>query len=277
MSDEMMIPTPESSTGASDGYGVGNAILDAVRGAADLDSVSTTGVNDSATVPVEQSTNDDDFGYLSQPVNDTKEPGPIPYDRFREVNDKAKSYSERLDKWADVISQFEQQGFQSAADLQRAIQQQQVQAQEESIKQRYRELESQDLIDPATAQLQLDAELQKFRYEQAMAEVSQFMVQREREQAVQMYPLAQKANHMVDSLVNAGIKPSDAVRMVHEQIQSLQQSLVPELTKQVVQGQRTPTPQSQAGSAAPVVGGTQQSPRRMGLSELMGINRHKTM
>lgn len=277
MSDEMMIPTPESSTGASDGYGVGNAILDAVRGAADLDSVSTTGVNDSATVPVEQSTNDDDFGYLSQPVNDTKEPGPIPYDRFREVNDKAKSYSERLDKWADVISQFEQQGFQSAADLQRAIQQQQVQAQEESIKQRYRELESQDLIDPATAQLQLDAELQKFRYEQAMAEVSQFMVQREREQAVQMYPLAQKANHMVDSLVNAGIKPSDAVRMVHEQIQSLQQSLVPELTKQVVQGQRTPTPQSPAGSAAPVVGGTQQSPRRMGLSELMGINRNKTM
>lgn len=277
MSDEMMIPTPESSTGASDGYGVGNAILDAVRGAADLDSVSTTGVNDSATVPVEQSTNDDDFGYLSQPVNDTKEPGPIPYDRFREVNDKAKSYSERLDKWADVISQFEQQGFQSAADLQKAIQQQQVQAQEESIKQRYRELESQDLIDPATAQLQLDAELQKFRYEQAMAEVSQFMVQREREQAVQIYPLAQKANHMVDSLVNAGIKPSDAVRMVHEQIQSLQQSLVPELTKQVVQGQRTPTPQSQAGSAAPVVGGTQQSPRRMGLSELMGINRNKTM
>lgn len=277
MSDEMMIPTPDSSTGASDGYGVGNAILDAVRGAADYDTVSTTGVNDSATVPVEQSTNDDDFGYLSQPVNDTKEPGPIPYDRFREVNDKAKSYSERLDKWADVISQFEQQGFQSAADLQKAIQQQQVQAQEESIKQRYRELESQDLIDPATAQLQLDAELQKFRYEQAMAEVSQFMVQREREQAVQMYPLAQKANHMVDSLVNAGIKPSDAVRMVHEQIQSLQQSLVPELTKQVVQGQRTPTPQSQAGSAAPVVGGTQQSPRRMGLSELMGINRNKTM
>jgi hypothetical protein len=277
LSDEMMIPTSDSSTGASDGYGVGNAILDTVRGAADLDSVSTTGVNDSAMVPVEQSTNDDDFGYLSQPVNDTKEPGPIPYDRFREVNDKAKSYSERLDKWADVISQFEQQGFQSAADLQKAIQQQQVQAQEESIKQRYRELESQDLIDPATAQLQLDAELQKFRYEQAMAEVSQFMVQREREQAVQMYPLAQKANHMVDSLVNAGIKPSDAVRMVHEQIQSLQQSLVPELTKQVVQGQRTPTPQSQAGSAAPVVGGTQQSPRRMGLSELMGINRNKTM
>lgn len=277
MSDEMMIPTPESSTGASDGYGVGNAILDAVRGAADLDTVSTTGVNDSATVPVEQSTNDDDFGYLSQPVNDTKEPGPIPYDRFREVNDKAKTYSERLDKWADVISEYERQGFNSAADLRKAIQQQEVIAQEESIKQRYRELESQDLIDPATAQLQLDAELQKFRYEQAMAEVSQFMVQREREQAVQMYPLAQKASYMVDGLVNAGIKPADAVRMVHEQIQSLQQSLVPELTKQVVQGQRTPTPQSQAGSAAPVVGGTQQSPRRMGLSELMGINRNRTM
>lgn len=157
------------------------------------------------------------------------------------------------------------------------MQQQQVQAQEDSIRQRYRELEQQELVDPTTAQMQLDAELQKFRYEQAMQEVSQFMVQREREQAIQQYPLAQKANHMVDSLVNVGVKPSDAVRLVHEQIQSLQQSLVPELTKQVVQSQRTPTPQSQAGSAAPVVGGASQQQRRISLSEMMGINRNKTM
>ena len=277
MSDEMMTLTPDSSAGASDGYGVGNAILDAVRGTAVYDTGSTTGVNESAMVPAEQSAPDDSFGYLSEPATDTKEPGPIPYDRFREVNDKARAASERLDKWADVISQFEQQGFQSAADIQKAMQQQQVQAQEDSIRQRYRELEQQELVDPTTAQMQLDAELQKFRYEQAMQEVSQFMVQREREQAAIQYPLAQKANHMVDSLVNVGVKPADAVRLVHEQIQSLQQSLVPELTKQVVQGQRTPTPQSQAGSAAPVVGGASQQQRRISLSEMMGINRNRTM
>jgi len=277
LSDEMMTLTPDSSAGASDGYGVGNAILDAVRGTADYDTGSTTGVNESAMVPAEQSAPDDSFGYLSEPATDTKEPGPIPYDRFREVNDKARAASERLDKWADVISQFEQQGFQSAADIQKAMQQQQVQAQEDSIRQRYRELEQQELVDPTTAQMQLDAELQKFRYEQAMQEVSQFMVQREREQAAIQYPLAQKANHMVDSLVNVGVKPADAVRLVHEQIQSLQQSLVPELTKQVVQGQRTPTPQSQAGSAAPVVGGASQQQRRISLSEMMGINRNRTM
>ena len=277
MSDEMMTPTPESSTGASDGYGVANAILDEVRGAADYDTYSTEGVNDDAMVPAEQSATDDDFGYLSEPVETSNEPGPIPYERFKEVNDKAKSYSERYEKWADVIQQFEQQGYQSAADIRKMQQQQQIEMQEESIRQRYRELQSQALVAPTTAQLQLDAELQKFRYEQAMQEVGQFMVQREREQAIQQYPLAQKASHLVDSLVNVGVKPTDAVKMVHEQIQILQQSLVPELTKQVVQSQRTPTPQSQAGSAAPTVSNASQAPRRMSLSDLMGINRNKPM
>lgn len=278
MSDEMMTPTPDSSTGASDGYGIGNAILDEVRGAADYESYSTEGDNDSAMVPADDySATEDDFGYLSEPVETTSEPGPIPYERFKEVNDKAKSYSERYEKWADVIQQFEQQGFQSAADIRRMQQQQQVEMQEESIRQRYRDLQSQELVDPATAQLQLDAELQKFRYEQAMQEVGQYMAQKEREQAVQQYPLAQKASHLVDSLVNVGVKPTDAVKMVHEQIQSLQQSLLPELTKQVVQSQRTPTPQSQAGSAAPVVNASYQAPQRMSLADLMGINRNKPM
>jgi hypothetical protein len=278
LSDEMMIHTPDSSTGASDGYGVGNAILDEVRGAADYDTYSTEGVNDDAMVPAEyDSATDDGFDYLSEPVEVSSEPGPIPYERFKEVNDKAKSYSDRYEKWADVIQQFEQQGFQSAADIRRMQQQQQVEMQEESIRQRYHELQAQELVDPATAQLQLDAELQKFRYEQAMQEVGQYMAQKEREQAVQQFPLAQKASHLVDSLVNVGIKPTEAVKMVHEQIQSLQQSLLPELTKQVVQSQRTPTPQSQAGSAAPVVNSSYQAPQRMSLADLMGINRNRPM
>lgn len=275
MSDEMMTLTPDSSAGASDVYGVGNAILDTIRETADPEILSTTGVNDGADVPVEQSTIDESFGYLSEPTDgDASNPGPIPYDRFREVNDRARNYSDRLDKWADVISQFEQQGYQSAADVQRALQQQQQQMEEQQIVSRYRELEQQELVDPATAKLQLEAELERYRYQQAMAEVSQFMVHQERTTALEQYPLAKEATSLVDALISAGNEPTKAAQMVHEHVGRLTQSLRSEVAKQVAHGQRTPTPQSQASSAMPVVTGNQQA-RGMGrpsLSQLMGIN-----
>ena len=274
MSDEMMTPTPDSSAGASDVYGVGNAILDTIRETADPEILGTTGVNDGADVPVEQSTIDESFGYLSEPTNgDASNPGPIPYDRFREVNDKARTYSERLDKWADVISQFEQQGYQSAADVQLALQRQQQELAEQQIISRYRELEQQDLVDPATAKLQLEAELERYRYQQAMAEVSQFMVQQERQSALEQYPLAKEATALVDSLISAGNEPTKAAQMVHEHVGRLTQSLRSEVAKQVAHGQRTPTPQSQASSAMPVVTGNQSARgmARPSLSQLMGI------
>jgi hypothetical protein len=272
LSDEMMIQTPDSSAGASDGYGAAGAILDAVREAADSEYVSTNGVNDSADVPADYFADDDTLGYLSEQASDTSEPGPIPYDRFREVNDKYKNSSDRLSKWDDVIQQFEQQGYQSAEDVQRALAQQEQQAQEQAIRQRYHDLTQQELVDPNTAQLQLEAELTSLRYKQAMAEMNQFMAQREREEAVQRYPLAQKAGHIVDRLITTGVKPSDAVKMVHELTHGLQQSMRQEVTQQVNQGQRTPTPVSQASSASAVVGGTQQNTTgRRSLSSLLGI------
>lgn len=274
MSDEMMIQTPDSSAGASDVYGVGNAIMDTIRDSADPEVYSTAGVNDGADVPVEQSTIDESFGYLSEPTSeDAYNPGPIPYDRFREVNDRARGYSDRLDKWADVISQFEQQGYNSAADVQHALQQQQQQMEEQQIVNRYRELEQQDLVDPATAKLQLEAELTQFRYQQAMAEVSQFMIHQERTTAMEQYPLAKEAASLVDALISAGNEPTKAAQMVHEHVGRLTQSLRSEVAKQVAHGQRTPTPQSQASSARPVVGGNQQSngAARSSLSQLMGI------
>lgn len=274
MSDEMMTLTPDSSAGASDVYGVGNAIMDTIRESADPEIYSTAGVNDGADVPVEQSTIDESFGYLSEPTDgDASNPGPIPYDRFREVNDKARNYSERLDKWADVISQFEQQGYQSAADVQLALQRQQQELAEQQIVSRYRELEQQELVDPATAKLQLEAELERYRYQQAMAEVSQFMIQQERQTAMEQYPLAKEASALVDALISAGNEPTRAAQMVHEHVGRLTQSLRSEVAKQVAHGQRTPTPQSQASSARPVVTGNQpgQGMGRTSLSQLMGI------
>lgn len=271
MSDEMAIQTSTSPMEATDVNSAASAILDAVREAAAPEYVGTEGVNDSADVPADYSAYDDTLGYLSE-ESSGNEPGPIPYDRFREVNDKARNYSDRLNKWDSVIQQFEQQGYSSAEDVQKALALQEQQAQEQAIRQRYHDLTQQELVDPNTAQLQLEAELTAFRYKQAMAEMNQFMAQREREQATQQYPLAQKASHIVDRLIDTGVQPSEAVRLVHELTHGLQQSMRQEVTQQVSQSQRTPTPMSQASSAGVVVGGYQQSNTgRRSLSALLGI------
>lgn len=275
MSDETMIPTPDSSAGASDGYGIGNAILDEVRDAADYDSFSTPGVNDGADVLADDSAYDwsEDQSHITG-ANDNDR-GPIPYDRFREVNEQARSARQELDQWNDVIQEFRQQGFNSAADLRKAAVQREAAMQEESIRTRYRDLEQQELIDPQTANLQLEAELERFRYQQAMAQVSQYMIQQERQTAVTQYPLAQQAPAMVESLINRGVPPQEAVKITHEQIANLRKSIQSDVTKQVAQGRNSPMPTGRGNSAQPVVNGNMPQGGRMSLSALMGIGRNR--
>lgn len=275
MSDETMIPTPDSSAGASDGYGIGNAILDEVRDAADYDSFSTPGVNDGADVLADDSAYDwsQDQSHITE-ANDNDR-GPIPYDRFREVNEQARSARQELDQWNDIIQEFRQQGFNSAADLRKAAVQREAQMQEESIRTRYRDLEQQELIDPQTANLQLEAELERFRYQQAMAQVSQYMIQQERQTAVTQYPLAQQAPAMVESLINRGVPPQEAVKITHEQIANLRKSIQSDVTKQVAQGRNSPMPTGRGNSAQPVVNGNMPQGGRMSLSALMGIGRNR--
>ena len=275
MSDETMIPTPDSSAGASDGYGIGNAILDEVRGAADYDSFSTPGVNDGADVLADDSAYDwsNDQSHITD-VNDTDR-GPIPYDRFREVNEQARTARQELDQWSDIIQEFRQQGFNSAADLRKAASQREAAMQEESIRTRYRELEQQELVDPQTANLQLEAELERFRYQQAMSQVSHYMIQQERQTAVAQYPLAQQAPAMVESLINRGVPPQEAVKITHEQIANLRKSIQSDVTKQVAQGRNSPMPTGRGNSAQPVVNGNMPQGGRMSLSALMGIGRNR--
>lgn len=275
MSDETMIPTPDSSAGASDGYGIGNAILDEVRDAADYDTFSTPGVNDGADVLADDSAYDwsQDQSHITEVQDNDR--GPIPYDRFREVNEQARSARQELDQWNDIIQEFRQQGFNSAADLRKAAAQREAVMQEEAIRTRYRELEQQELVDPQTANLQLEAELERFRYQQAMAQVSQYMIQQERETAVNQYPLAQQAPAMVETLINRGVPPQEAVKITHEQIANLRKSIQSDVTKQVAQGRNTPMPTGRGNSAQPVVNGNVPQGGRMSLSALMGIGRNR--
>ena len=275
MSEEMVTLTSDSPAGASDS-GAANAIMDMVRDNVEpvpsAQDVNNTGVQESYDVY--------DLLGVAQPTSEPamQEPQPVPYERFREVNEKAKSANDRLTAWGDVITEFERQGFKSAADLQAAYAQQQVQMQEQAIVDRYRDLENQELLDPQTSQLQMQAELERFRYQQAMAQVSQYMVDQQKATALAQYPLAKRNQTMVDSLVSQGIEPTNAARLVHEQIEQLSKTLVPELVARISQGRNLPTPTGTGQSAQPnVVSGNNRpaTAARSSISQLLGIGRNR--
>lgn len=263
MSDEMMTQTPDSSAGATDFGGVADAIMDDVRTAAGFDTDGITGVNDDAYY-----VQDD-----GQPSHIQGEPGPIPYDRFREVNERARQAQSQLDNWSDVISGLQAQGYRSAEDVRRALQEQQLQAQENEIRTRYHELESQSLVDSTTANLQMEAELEAFRYRTAIAEARQYMVQNEKQKAFAQYPAAQQATQMVDTLIERGIQPEQAIKLVASQIEQLSKSLKSEVAKQVTSNRSMPTPASGGTTAPNVSVGTNTGGSRSTLSQLLGINR----
>lgn len=275
MSEELATLTLDSPSSASDNGGAAGAIMDMVR-----ESVEpTSSAQDVNTQGVQESYDVYDLLGVNQPTSDqsTQEsPEPVPYDRFREVNERARNANDRLSKWGDVIQEFERQGFSSAQDLQQAIVQQQAKAQEQQIIDRYKELEAQELVDPTTGQLQMQAELERFRYQQAMSQVSQYMIDQQKSTAISQFPLAKQNPAAVDSLIANGIQPDMAAKIVHEQIETLSKALVPQLLAKLNAGRNAPTPTNNSQTARPTVAnGGQQAAQggRMSLAQLMGISR----
>jgi len=278
--EEMVTLTPDSPAGASDSSGAAGAILDMVQEnvapESNAQDVKDTGVQS-------QITDVDIYDLLgiAQPTvvePEIDSPNPVPYERFREVNEKARTANDRLSKWDLVISEFERQGFGSAEDLQKAIHQQNQVAQENAIRERYKELQNQELIDPQTSELQMQAELERLRYQQAMAEVSQYMIDQQKTVALNQYPLAKRNQTAVDNLVARGLNPVDAAQIVHEQVDQLTKALVPELLNRLNAGRSTPTPTPIAQAAQPVVTDSVQKPSAIGrssLSQLLGISRNR--
>lgn len=281
MSEEMVMPTPDSPAGASDKTsGASAAILDMVQEAVGPETIAQD-VNEQAVQAQDVDINIYDLLGVEQPniVNQALEsPNPVPYERFREVNEKARSANDRLSRWGDVISEFERQGYTSAQELQQAIARQNAQAEEQAIVNRYKELEAQELLDPQTSQLQMQAELERFRYQHAMAEVSQYMIQQQKTTALDQFPLARKNQNAVDNLVAKGLAPLDAARIVHDQVDQLTKALVPELLSRLNAGKTAPTPTTTAQTVQPTVAPQGKQPQALGrssLSQLLGIGRNR--
>lgn len=296
MPDEMMTRTTDSSAVAmGETGGLGNAVSDFIRDAADSGDNSQWAISEQAGQDADQFDTYDDGGdddNYDDLVNDilgvdtqpqyseqdaySEQPNPVPYERFREVNERARQaeeYEAKLQKWGRVIEQFEQQGYSDASQVDAALEQQRQAAEDQAIRNRYQQLVDSQLLDPAVAEAQYEAESARIGYERQMQQVQEYMMYQQREAAFQAYPLAARAEVLVDNLIQAGIDPVSAAQAVHEQVRTLTQAMVPEITSRIKKQQRVPQPmgQGQAARMGPTGGGGQSRPS--GLAALLGIQR----
>lgn len=285
MSEEMVTRTADSPAAATGN--VGGALIDFVRESAapsesgDMALNNSTDSNSASQVQTDgvfdqSSIQERVKKHLLDSALPDKQPGNVPYERFKEVNDEAKQLraaQEAYSKWADVIRQFEESGFQSAADVQKAYEQQQMQSQEDQIRERWQNEVASNYMDPELARVQAEAEIQKFRYDQVVGQMNSYMVAQQREQALQQFPYASRAQDVMDSLIQQGMSPMDAASAVHRQVTGLVESLVPQLVDMVTNQQTTPTPIGGGDSAQAMVPpqSTSTQNRMSGLSRLLGI------
>lgn len=285
MSEEMVTRTADSPAAATGN--VGGALVDFVR--------ESSGSNDSGVGTLSNSTVDSnaqspqldsvfDQNSIQERVKKQlldsalpeKQPGNVPYERFKEVNDEAKQLraaQEAYSKWAGVIKQFEESGFQSAADVQKAYEAQQQQNLESQIRERWDNEVNSNYMDPELARVQAESEIQKYRYDQVVSQMNSYMVSQQREQALQQFPYASRAQDVMDSLIQQGMNPMDAAAAVHRQVTGLVESLVPQLVDMVSNQQNTPTPIGSGDSANAMVPPQQNNPqnRLSGITRLLGI------
>lgn len=286
MSEEMVTRTTDSPAVATGG--MAGALMDHIREVAPSDE-SNSGALNSYSEPDTDSgsdTYDDLFSSedieskvrqkLLDTVGNTQQPGNVPYERFKEVNDEAKELRQIQDaynKWADVIKQFEANGFQSAADLQKARQEQELAQVEQNIRHKWQDQVETSYMDPAMAEAKAEAEIQALRYNRVVGEMNNYMITQQRAAAFESYPYARRAEDVVDKLISSGVSPNDAAQAVHQQVAGLVESLVPELVNMLDERRSVPTPIDTGYSAQPVV--AQPSPSRRpslsGLSRLLGI------
>jgi hypothetical protein len=273
MSDETVMLTSDSPAEATDGMGMREAFSDFVDSAAGNQQEADGAIP--ASEPVVENVTDDSFLESLLGLED-QTPGNVPYERFREVNERAKQVgqlSDELGIWRDVIDEFKQQGFNSAADVRAALEAQQREAEEVAIRERYEALQNANVLDAQSAYAQQEAEITKLRYERQMAQVQEYMVAQQTAQAIQSYPLAQRAPELVNNLVASGVEPTAAAEFVHNQFKALAKTWVPELTNKL--SARTPAPVS---GGQPASNPQRPAPTGTGLStltQLLGISRQQ--
>lgn len=146
-----------------------------------------------------------------EPTGEAAEPGPIPYNRFKEVNDQLRELKQMKEQEASILQQF---GFSNLEEMRQAAFAEQQRLEEERIASHFQQQVEEGYLDEGTAEMRRDLEIQRLQFERERAQVRDLLVQQQVSAAMASSPSAQQAPDMVMELVKSGLPPQQAAAQV---------------------------------------------------------------
>lgn len=147
------------------------------------------------------------------------EPGPIPYSRFKEVNDQLRELKARQEQEQSVLQAF---GFQSLEEMQQAALAEAQRAEEQRIAAYFAQQVEDGELDEDTAARARDIELRALALSRQEQQVQQILLRQERDAALSAHPAAQEAADMVDDLIATGVPPKKAAAYAASMVERFQ-------------------------------------------------------
>ena len=144
------------------------------------------------------------------------EPGPIPYSRFKEVNDQFRALKEQRTAEENILRQF---GFSSVEEMKQAAAAEQQRMEEQQLASYFQQQVNDGELDEHTAGLRHAVELERLQLARERAQVQSYIAQQQKAEAMMASPEAQQAQDMVDDLINSGLPPQVAVQKVAQMVQ----------------------------------------------------------
>lgn len=171
------------------------------------------------------------------------EPGPIPYSRFKEVNDQFRALKEQKEQEAAILQQF---GFSSIEEMRQAAALEQQRMEEQNIAAYFQNQVNEGELDEHTASLRQAVEMERLQLARERAQMQSYLAQQQKAEAFAQNPEAQQAQDMVDDLINSGLPPQLAVQKVAQMVQRFNLAAKTQAIRQSV----APTPMSSSNQSA---------------------------
>jgi len=183
-------------------------------------------------------------GAEAESQGEASEPGPIPYTRFKEVNDQFRALKEQKEQEAQILQQF---GFSSMEEMRQAAMQEQQRLEEERIAFQIQQQVDNGELDEYTANVRRDLEIQRLQFQRERMQFQQVLAQQQVAAAMAANPAAQQAQDMVTELMQAGVAPDVAVQKVAQMVERF--SLAAK-TQAIRQQNVAPAPMSTSNQSA---------------------------
>ncbi len=189
-----------------------------------------------------------EMGDAESAGEDPGEPGPIPYTRFKEVNDQLRELKQMKEQEAQVLREF---GFNNLEEMRQAAALEQQRMEEQNIAAYFQRQVDEGELDEHTATLRQAVEMERLQIARERAQLQAYLVQQERANALSANPAAQQAQDMVDDLIASGLPPQVAVQKVAQMVERFNLAAQTQAVKQNQSNQPVaPAPMSTSNQSA---------------------------